>query len=752
MSKRRLWTLIAAPGLALTSLLLVFLLLGRSTAGATPEARFPETTFTVSGIVLNAATEPISDVVVDVWNRHRGILSLTHVTDHTGYFSVTLPQGSYDLLFHPPCLGEYASSVHKGITGPSDLFLSVTLLPGNTISGVVTDGNNPVRDVAIYAFNHETASGFGLGLNEPDGRYCISLITGTYDLGFTPPACQGLAPKTVTLPITRDMSLDVVLPLGFTVAGCVTDERGEPVSGVQIYARDPAIGGFGFAPTDGSGCYTGTLPFTGTPPTGTYDVQFIPPPGLGLGSVTVTDVVSTSAGCPNATHPITLPGGYTLSGRVTCKGMGIKNVFVYALSEGPHDLRNSLPGYGVFTVDDGSYELPLVTGTYRVELTPPEAAGLNASAFTTIELITDTVLDVEFCLCSGTWVTETVDSAGDVGSWNSLALALTYPYVPHISYHDVTGDNLKYAWLSGTNWLSETVDSGRSATSLALVPDSPYTPCISYDARGHVYLACRKGMTWTVEVVPYSGRGCCPSLALEPLYPYRPHIGYHSGLSGTQSHAYLSGTTWCSGTWVWEWVEPPFSEMGSFSSLALEPTGPYTPHTSYRDFLNHDLKYAWKSNTTWLSETVDSEGDVGLFSSLALDSSAHPHVSYFDRTNSALKYAWLSGTTWVSETVDRIGKMPEWWRGSLALNQAKAPHISYHEATRGNLKMARRDGTVWIIQAVDSGGDVGGFSSLALDAVGCPHISYYDATHGDLRYAYIPPYDVYLPIITRDYR
>jgi hypothetical protein len=755
MSKRRLWTLIAAPGLALTSLLLVFLLLGRSTAGAIPEVRSPEATFTVSGTVSNAAAEPISDVVVYAWKRYEGSGLVGDVTDSSGYYSVTLDGGNYELNFTPACGSGYASKSYKGITGPPDQTLNVVLSSGHTVSGTVfaTDGSTPVGDVTIYAFNRHTADGFGLPPTDDQGTYCVGLVTGTYGLSFTPPPCLGLGPHTEEITITCDTPLSVTLPPGFTVAGCVADESGEPVPGVQVYAEDPNIRGFGFAPTDGSGCYTGTLPFTGTPPTGVYDVQFIPPPGLGLGSVTVTDVVSTTAGCPNATLPITLPAGYTLSGRVTCNGVGIKNAFVYALSKGPHDPRNSLPGYGVFTVDDGSYGLPLVPDTYRVEFTPPEAAGLNAKAFTTIELITDTVLDVEFCLCRGAWVTETVDSAGDVGSWNSLALGLTYPYVPHISYHDVTSDNLKYAWLSGTTWLSETVDSGGSSPSLALVPAYPYSPCVSYNARDYVYLACRKGITWTVEVVPYSADGCCPSLALEPLYPYRPHIGHHAGWSRTQHHAYLSGTTWFSGTWVWEWVEPPFSEMGSFSSLALEPTGPYTPHTSYRDFLNRDLKYAWKSDTTWLSETVDSEGDVGLFSSLALDSSAHPHVSYFDRTNSALKYAWLSGTTWISETVDRLGGMPEWWRGSLALNQADAPHISYHEATSGDLKLARRDGTVWIVQTVDSGGDVGEFSSLALDAVGCPHISYYDATDGDLRYARIPAvYYVHLPIIMRDYR
>jgi hypothetical protein len=143
---------------------------------------------------------------------------------------------------------------------------------------------------------------------------------------------------------------------------------------------------------------------------------------------------------------------------------------------------------------------------------------------------------------------------------------------------------------------------------------------------------------------------------------------------------------------------------------------------------------------------------VGLYTSLALDSSSDPHISYFDNTNDALKYARLSGGTWLSETVDSIGQ-PASVRvaTSLKLDQANAPHISYYDATNSDLKLAYFNGTVWFIQTVDSGGDVGQYSSLALDRVGCPCISYYDATNGDLKYACLPPIKLYLPFITKNY-
>jgi len=355
--------------------------------------------------------------------------------------------------------------------------------------------------------------------------------------------------------------------------------------------------------------------------------------------------------------------------------------------------------------------------------------------------VTITDLNVDFCVCNGVWVTETVDSTGDVTVFTSLALAPTYPYTPHISYGS-NGD-LKHAWLSGTTWLSETVNPkviNRGQTSLALVPTYPHTPCISYHS-GSVWgveFCCWDDTTWICDKVEggYFQGGCGVSLALVPTYPYTPHISYNLSWEVWDvhelRHAYLSGTVWCSGTWERETVDSE-GKAGCFSSLALEPTYPYTPHISYA--ANDDLKHAWLSGTTWLSEPVDS-GEYGLRStSLALDSSGNPHIGYQDFAKLDLKHAWLSGTTWLTETVDREGNVG--YSTSLALDSSGNPYISYYDATNGDLRLARFDGTVWITQTVESKGWFG-WTSLALDQAGCPHISYYDATNGDLKYAYIP--------------
>ena len=189
--------------------------------------------------------------------------------------------------------------------------------------------------------------------------------------------------------------------------------------------------------------------------------------------------------------------------------------------------------------------------------------------------------------------------------------------------------------------------------------------------------------------------------------------------------------------------------VGEYTSLALNTSG--QPVVSYSDATNDDLKLATctancaSASPTWQIVTIDSGGDVGLYTSLALNTSGQPVVSYLDRTNSALKLATCTANcasaspTWQIVTVDSGGVVGQ--DSSLALNASGQPVVSYYDATNSDLKLATCTANcataspTWQIVTVDSVGAVGQNTSLALNASGQPLVSYYDDTNLDLKLA-----------------
>lgn len=344
--------------------------------------------------------------------------------------------------------------------------------------------------------------------------------------------------------------------------------------------------------------------------------------------------------------------------------------------------------------------------------------------------------DLKYTYYDGSaWQSEIAESSGDVGRFNALALGAGD--APQISYYDNSLGMLSLTRKQGSEWQEDMVDvEGWRGEHSSLVLDGADRSHVSYYQRasGSLKYAYMQGSTWQVELVDNTANvGLHTSLALDTAG--RPHISYYDASDGDLKYAYHDGLDW-----QLQAVDVD-GNVGVNTALVLDNSD--RPHIGYRDVTHSDLKYAYFDGADWLTQTVDAVGDVGVHVSLALDSAGQPHLAYYDADNGALKYAYQDGSNrgqlqaWQIETVDEAGNVGQY--SSLALDGQGDPHIAYYDATHKALKYARYDGSAWHIETADgaaAGRQVGQYASLALDAFGRPYVSYYDAGDYDLRFAY----------------
>jgi LPXTG-site transpeptidase (sortase) family protein len=348
--------------------------------------------------------------------------------------------------------------------------------------------------------------------------------------------------------------------------------------------------------------------------------------------------------------------------------------------------------------------------------------------------------------------TITVDSDGDVGLYTSLALNNDKPV---ISYYDTTNDDLKLAICNDATCSSPTLTTVDSTgdvgqyTSLALA-GSGY-PVISYfdDTNDDLKVVACSGLdcsTFDTRVIDTGSVGQYTSLALNSSG--YPRISYFAG-DALKVAACNGSIVRCARRLAWTLTTVDSGGVGVYSSLALNSSG--NAVISYYDQTNTALKVAVCNDAACSSPTlttVDSTGEVGEYTSLALNNDK-PVISYYDATNDALKVAVCNDATCSSPTlttVDNTGSVGQYT--SLALNSNGYPVISYYDDTNDDLKVATcNDATCTskTLTTVDSAGFVGTFTSLALNSSSYPVISYNDATNKDLKVAVL---DTTIPTVT----
>ena len=321
------------------------------------------------------------------------------------------------------------------------------------------------------------------------------------------------------------------------------------------------------------------------------------------------------------------------------------------------------------------------------------------------------------------WVTQTVDSSGDVGK-----LAIDTNDNLHICYSK--GSQLKYAKWAGTSWSTQTIDSYNTSSNygscIAVGPNS--LPQISYcDSNDKLRYAKWTGSSWIIQTIDkYSGAAICTGSNNYPKILYNQSY-YLEGGNAPYNHLQLA-----------EWTG------SSWSSQTIRSSGVSSVHTSLRmalDDSNHphliyDVNWGTGGYAEWTGSSWSLEssnfGDTSRGQSIAIGTNNYPQISNCSTFSSGLMYTKWTGFSWSAvQIIDTLGYGDGYT--SIVLDKNDYPHIAYYDPANHILKYAKWTGSSWDIQTLDSTGNVGQYASIALDSDDNPYIAYFDATNNKLK-------------------
>lgn len=307
------------------------------------------------------------------------------------------------------------------------------------------------------------------------------------------------------------------------------------------------------------------------------------------------------------------------------------------------------------------------------------------------------------CTTAGNWQVVGVDTVGGVGEHTSLAMDGSQRL--HVAYYDFTNGNLKYATCAADcatvgNWQTVTADG---------------------DPFAHAGL-------YTAIAVTENGR---------------IHVSYFDGTNNGLKYATCAANCTTAANWT-SGIVSGAGDIGQSTSIVAEASG--LVNIAYFD-ANRDLKYASCATSctvgaNWQIATVDTTNTLSEDISMTVDGAGRRHIGYYDSYNGDFRYATCAtncqvGANWQTVAADVPGNVG--WFTSLAVDRNGRVHASYFKGDQSDLKYATcavacTVATNWRSAIVDAAGEVGMSTSIAVEESGRINIAHYDSGNTNLKF------------------
>ncbi|MEM3666989.1 MAG: carboxypeptidase-like regulatory domain-containing protein, partial [Candidatus Bathyarchaeia archaeon] len=190
----------------------------------------------ISGNVRDTVGNPVPDVLIVAQDVTTEEDVASAISNATGAYSMTVPQGTYNLIVTPPPESGFAPTTISNIEITQDCVIDIVLVSVEelvNVSGVILDRDgNPVPNQWVYIGRSAVTDENGrFSINVPVGEYVIELCN-WWSYAQNVPLYYHLYGKS-TIKITEDASFTIVLQNRY-ISGKTINSEQNPISGVSI--------------------------------------------------------------------------------------------------------------------------------------------------------------------------------------------------------------------------------------------------------------------------------------------------------------------------------------------------------------------------------------------------------------------------------------------------------------------------------------------------------------------------------------